>query len=219
MAEPVAKPAKKFYSRLVGVSAQQTTAEDPIRETLLDAAVRVFAHKGFDGTRIMDIVREAGLSTGAVYGRFASKEDLLREAVTSRTRTRFETPEGATRVADLLVRGASSPERELTDDEAVRLEAHVAARRQPEVAEALADATRTWRAAVQPLVDAAIADGSVAPGVDPEAVLYLVRTLRMGLLVQRAAGFPAPDDVGWDSLVRIIIDSFGAPPGSRKGTP
>src|SRR5438105_7823782 len=58
---------------------------DPLREQLLDAAARVFARQGYAGTKIQDIVREAGLSTGAVYGRFRSKDELLREAVIRRS--------------------------------------------------------------------------------------------------------------------------------------
>ncbi len=57
---------------------------DELRERLLTAAAAVFARQGYDGTKIMDIVRESGLSTGAVYGRFKSKNDLLREAVVTR---------------------------------------------------------------------------------------------------------------------------------------
>jgi AcrR family transcriptional regulator len=44
--------------------------DDPVRSRLLAAAARVFARQGYEGTKIMDVVREAGLSTGAVYGRF-----------------------------------------------------------------------------------------------------------------------------------------------------
>lgn len=182
---------------------------DPIRDQLLDAAVRVFSRKGFEGTRIMDIVREADLSTGAVYGRFASKEDLLREAVISRTRVAFGDDDNDRRVADLIADRATSTRGPLSDDEAVRLEAYVTARREPEIATALADAQQHWRRAIQPVIDAAVADGSVRPGIDPDAVLFFVSTLRMGLLVQRAAGFPAPDDAAWESLVRTIVTSFG----------
>ena len=60
-------------------------ATDPLRDQLLDAAARVFARQGYEGTRIQDIVAEAGLSTGAVYGRFRSKNELLREAVITRS--------------------------------------------------------------------------------------------------------------------------------------
>lgn len=188
----------------------EQSAGDPIREQLIAAALRVFAAKGFEGTKILDIVRAAGLSTGAVYGRFASKTDLLREAVVhgSRRSGRFEV--GATRVADFIRRGATATTGPLTDEEAVRLEAFVAARRDPTVAAALADAQVTFRAAVQPLVDAAVEDGTVATGVDPEAVLFLVRTIQLGLLLQRAAGAPAPGAEPWAALVDRIVASFGS---------
>ncbi len=193
--------------------------DDPIRARLLDAAVAVFAARGYDGTRVMDIVKAAGLSTGALYGRFACKEDLLREAVVRRARGQAATAEPADRVADLIARLASVTDGPLADDEAVRLEAYVAARREPEVAAALADAGATWRRAVEPVLQAAVADGSVAEGIDPDAVLYLVSTLRMGLLVQRAAGFPPPDDAAWRHLLDTIITSFGADRSRNGGQP
>lgn len=193
--------------------AAQTGAPDPLREQLLAAAARVFARKGYAGTKIQDIVREAGLSTGAVYGRFSSKDDLLREAVVGRTANAAQlgVPDGA-RVADLIERSAALSSAPLTDDEAVRLEAYVTARREPEVASAVADALHGWRLAVQPLVDAATADGTVADDVDPEAVLYFLRTVHLGLLLQRGAGTPLPNEVAWHDLMTRIVASFGAGP-------
>jgi AcrR family transcriptional regulator len=190
---------------------------DPLRGQLLDAAARVFARKGYAGTKIQDIVREAGLSTGAVYGRFSSKDDLLREAVVGRTArgARLGVPDGA-RVADLIERGAALSTAPLTDDEAVRLEAYVTARREPEVAAAVSDALAGWRQTLQPLVDAAIADGTVADGVDPEAVLYFLRTMQLGLLLQRGAGSPAPSPTGWQDLISRIVASFGAGEPNRS---
>lgn len=184
--------------------------DDHIRDELLDAAARVFARQGYAGTKIQDIVREAGLSTGAVYGRFRSKDDLLRAAVLARS-ARVANPQAAVsgRVADLIARAASISDAPLSDDEAVRLEAFVTARREPEVAAALADAQGAWRAAVEPLVEAALADGTVAHDIDPEAVLYLVRSLHLGLLLQRGAGAPAPDAEGWARLIDRIVASFG----------
>ena len=186
-------------------------AADPLREQLLDAAARVFARKGYAGTKIQDIVREAGLSTGAVYGRFGSKDDLLREAVVRRTArgARLDT-EGAERVADLITRTAELNQAPLTDAEAVRLEAYVTARREPDVAAAVVDAQAHWRAAVQPLVDIALADGTVADDVDPEAVLYFLRTVHLGLLLQRGAGATPPDAAAWADLITRIVASFGA---------
>ena len=182
---------------------------DELREQLLDAALRVFASQGYEGTRIGDIVREAGLSTGAVYGRFRSKNDLLREAVVRGASVSPEPLPDVERVADVILRVASRMDEELSLYDAVRLEAYVAARREPEVARAIEDAFDQSRAALEPLVQAAIADGTVAADIDPETVLFYVRTLALGLLLQRAAGGKTPDPAHWDRLMRRIIASFG----------
>jgi TetR/AcrR family transcriptional regulator, repressor for uid operon len=186
-----------------------SVAADPVRVQLLEAAARVFARKGFAGTKIQDIVREAGLSTGAVYGRFASKDELLREAVTAMSARVGHLGDGGQRVAELIRRGATLTDAPLSADEAVRLEAFVAARREADVAAALAEAQAVWREAIQPLVDAAVADGTVAGDVDPEAVLFFVRTLNLGLLLQRAAAIAPPDPESWRQLVDRIVASFG----------
>jgi AcrR family transcriptional regulator len=47
------------------------------RAELLDAAVRVFAEKGFHATRVGDIATEAGVAHGLLYHYFRSKDDVL----------------------------------------------------------------------------------------------------------------------------------------------
>jgi AcrR family transcriptional regulator len=186
--------------------------DDDIRERLLRAAAAVFARQGYDGTKIMDVVRESELSTGAVYGRFRSKNELLREAIVSRAASAARLGvEGVDRVADLIAAGVAHPAAPLSDADALRLEAYVTARREREVADALVDADQVWRASLAPLVDAAQHDGTVADDVDPEAVLFLVRILHLGLLLHRGSGLPSPDDAAWQDLVARIVASFGSP--------
>jgi AcrR family transcriptional regulator len=48
------------------------------RKLLLDAAVRVFARRGYHGSRVGDIAEEAGVAHGLIYHYFASKEEVLR---------------------------------------------------------------------------------------------------------------------------------------------
>lgn len=202
-----------------GAARELPAADHPIRVRLLDAAARVFARQGYAGTKVMDIVREAGLSTGALYGRFRSKNDLLRAAILERTVhvTRLGDA-GITRVADLLARMGQVTSGPLTDDEAVRLEAFVAARREPEVAQAITDSIERGRAVTQPLLAAAVADGTLATDVDPEAVLFYIRSVGLGLLLQRAAGVPAPDPDAWSSLLARLIASLGDPaPETENG--
>ena len=191
-------------------SVAEAGAEDSIRQQLLDAAARVFARQGYAGTKIMDIVRESGLSTGAVYGRFRSKNDLLREAVISTyARGAGWGADSAARVADLVAWGMQRTDGPLTDAEAVRLEAFVAARREPEVDAALARADEHWHHAVAPLVAAALVDGTLDDDVDPEAVLFLVRTMHLGLLLHRGTGLAGPDPASWKALVERLVASFG----------
>ncbi|MEI5584255.1 MULTISPECIES: TetR/AcrR family transcriptional regulator [unclassified Agromyces] len=47
------------------------------RSEIAQAALRCFAAKGFRGTSMSDIIAASGLSAGAIYGHFASKEELF----------------------------------------------------------------------------------------------------------------------------------------------
>src|SRR5947209_7814185 len=47
------------------------------RRDILDAAMRLFARRGFSETTVQDIAAEAGMATGTVYLYFTSKEDVL----------------------------------------------------------------------------------------------------------------------------------------------
>jgi AcrR family transcriptional regulator len=47
------------------------------REQILAAALACFARQGYHATAMDDVVRESGLSVGAIYSYFPSKEDLF----------------------------------------------------------------------------------------------------------------------------------------------
>lgn len=61
------------------MAERQAAAEDKRRQ-ILDAAVRVFARKGFHASRVGDIAQEAGVAHGLLYHYFSSKDEVL-EAV------------------------------------------------------------------------------------------------------------------------------------------
>lgn len=46
-------------------------------ESLLDAALRVFVERGYYGTSVPDVAREAGVANGTMYHHFPSKEALV----------------------------------------------------------------------------------------------------------------------------------------------
>ena len=57
--------------------AEAKPAHEQKRQLLLDAAVRVFARKGYHACRVGDIAQEAGVAYGLLYHYFGSKEEVL----------------------------------------------------------------------------------------------------------------------------------------------
>jgi TetR/AcrR family transcriptional regulator, fatty acid metabolism regulator protein len=55
----------------------RSIAVEEKREQLLEAAVRVFARRGYHGSRVADIAEEAGVAHGLLYHYFSSKEEVL----------------------------------------------------------------------------------------------------------------------------------------------
>ena len=49
-------------------------------ERILDVATRLFRERGIDGIGVADLMKAAGLTHGAFYGHFKSKEDLVAQA-------------------------------------------------------------------------------------------------------------------------------------------
>jgi TetR/AcrR family transcriptional repressor of nem operon len=60
------------------VSHEQVTEN---RRTIVEAASRLFRERGFEAVTVAEIMKEAGLTHGAFYGYFASKDELIGEAL------------------------------------------------------------------------------------------------------------------------------------------
>ncbi len=77
-------------------------------DEVLDAALKMFAQKGFAATKVEDIAREAGLSKGAIYRYFPSKEDifesLVNRAIAPMAERTLELAETATDDPEKLIR-------------------------------------------------------------------------------------------------------------------
>jgi AcrR family transcriptional regulator len=66
-------------------------------DALLDTAFRVFATRGYRAVRLEEVAEAAGMTKGAIYYYFDSKEDLLRRALQHRHREIFAEIAGALR--------------------------------------------------------------------------------------------------------------------------
>jgi TetR/AcrR family transcriptional repressor of nem operon len=79
------------------VSRRQVDAN---RSAILEAAGRLFRERGFDGVSVSDVMKAAGLTHGAFYGYFRSKDDLVAatlKELTSARRPRREWSENVAR--------------------------------------------------------------------------------------------------------------------------
>src|SRR5205085_7294997 len=58
----------------------RAAAKDATHERIVSVAARAIRRSGYDGTGVSDIMKEAGLTHGAFYSHFPSREAMLAEA-------------------------------------------------------------------------------------------------------------------------------------------
>jgi AcrR family transcriptional regulator len=130
------------------------------RTKLLDAAAKVFAEKGFAASSVDDVAAAAGMSKGAVYWNFDSKDDLIEtlldERVLEPLRTMIEFTKSApaeqptaTAAGDAIA--ALADQREILQ---LFHEQWLAAAREPEQRERNAELLRELRDALGEALDA-----------------------------------------------------------------
>jgi len=184
------------------------TAPATTRDRILAAAAEVFAERGYEGAAVYDIARRAGFTTGAIYGRFRDKAELLLEVV----RGVLESQQEAAVVAASAGEGGPSanfaelvgefvdPKREAS--RALVLEAHVAARRDDTVGALLREFQSERLSALSELVADAQKKGEVADGLDPTTVATLFLAIPLGIVLLDAAGVEVPGADTWVEVAR-----------------
>jgi AcrR family transcriptional regulator len=163
--------------RVAGVTAAET------RERLLRAAADVFAERGYDGTRVADIAAAAGVSNGALYAHFASKADLLTDALRTHGRNllaeMFAADPGRPVVEALLLTGRQLARRRDAGGYLI-VEALVAARRDEDVARPMREYIAERAGWLAGLMRLAQAGGELDPALSPDALAHFCLLLAMG---------------------------------------
>jgi AcrR family transcriptional regulator len=172
------------------------------RNNILEAAEQCFSRYGYDGTGVAEICRQAGISKGALYHHFPSKQAIFVEM--------FETWMGAFAGQMEQVRDSarSVPEAMLRMVRMTGLIFQRAAGQLPLFIEFLTKASRepdTWKATIAPyryfreffaeLIRRGIAEGSLLP-VDPDLTARIIVSFGAGLVMQGVfdpAGADWPD--------------------------
>jgi AcrR family transcriptional regulator len=190
--------------------------EDPIRDALIAAAAEVFAEKGYDGAGVAEIARRAGYTTGAIYGRFTGKAELLLEAITTHTNSEFDdlfadhrfdgrVTDILTIVGSHLVTGDPGRER------ALLLEAFVAARRDSDVEARLREIVDQRAGRLGELVLRAKETGLVDPELDTTSVVRFAHAVGLAWLLFDAVGLERPDPAGWQELIVRMVGALADP--------
>ena len=179
------------------------------RDRLLAAAVEVFVEQGYEGARLQDIARTAGLTTGAVYANFRGKDELLFAAIGARADVEMDSllAEAQDRnprallelLGDRLVSSRPQPP--------LLIDAISAARRDQELAGALRDRLDARERLLVDIVERAKIDGTIDPALDSEVFARFGLTLAMGALVLRTLRVEAPAEGAWHELISRLLDA------------
>jgi AcrR family transcriptional regulator len=191
--------------------------DDPIRAKLIASAAEVFAEKGYDGAGVAEIARRAGYTTGAIYGRFTGKAELLLAAIESRSDSELEVLFNEHRfegkVTDILTTvGSHLVTDQMGPESALLLEAFVASRRDPEVRRLMQGALDLRGDRLTDLVAEAQATGAIDPALDAEAVVRFCHAVGFGFLLFRAVELDLPDPGPWEDLIARLVDALEADP-------
>ena len=200
-AEPTASPA----------ATGPTTAE-----RLVEAAADVFSEQGYDGVRVQDIARRAGLTTGAIYANFRNKAGLLLQTITSITTTHLagaerptDDPAAAANAADELVEAVTeATSKHDAKARALLLEAFVAARRDTDVRQLLRQRLNVSTRRLTDRVERAKADGDVDERLDTRSVVRLLQALRFGIASLETIDTAMPGEDAWRHLGAVVIQGL-----------
>jgi AcrR family transcriptional regulator len=186
------------------------------RTRILDAAVGVFAQRGFQQATIQDVCRRADISHGALYRYFPSKEALI-EATAARLRDEFMAgfEQAASRDASfaeivdglspeafdwLAVPGASTYL-------SIHLKWWAEAVGNPGVRSVLVEGFfNVWREALARIIARAQERGELRSDIEPGALASAFLSLYYGLVLQKALD-PSLDVAAYAQAARALYQS------------
>ena len=185
------------------------------RAHILQAAESCFAQRGYDATSVVDICDLAGVSKGAFYHHFSSKQTLFLEllehwlvgmdALLESARVDADTvPAGLLQMAGMVQPVFQEGKGRLP----FFLEFWNKAARDPVVWQATIAPYRRYRDFFCKMIEAGIAEGSLRP-VDPEATAQIIVSLAVGLVLQ---GVLDPEGADWGQMaqegVRLLLNGL-----------
>src|ERR1700689_5209675 len=197
------------------------TKRRPITITaLLDAAMELFAEKGYGATSIPDICARAGLTKGAFYSNFANKDALFLALLDRSWDRRAEWIRRSRTAGDLLARGESGSRASPADLDVdrqwtlVSMEFSLHAIRHPDVARLLVEHERRVRSELAVVVTEALERADRVPTIPVDALARMIVAVTEGSDIQEltnvAGGAVADSGLG-PRAVTALLRHFSVP--------
>lgn len=191
------------------MSTQPRSEETKTR--LMEAALACFAERGYDATGVAEICQRAGVSKGAFYYHFVSKQALFLAlldqwlATLEHEMTRLAAPsapaaESLQALAGLLQRVF----RDASGHLMIYLEFWRQAARDESLWQATIAPFQRYRALLAQMIEQGIADGSLRPCDAQEAARTLV-SMAVGMILQSALDSSGSD---WERSAQLGVDLF-----------
>ncbi|ONI72118.1 TetR family transcriptional regulator [Kribbella sp. ALI-6-A] len=175
----------------------KVTAEHRLarREQIVQAALHCVAENGFHKTTMADVIRESGLSAGAVYGYFRSKDEIIAAIADQALSAVDELFEGILSTEDplspaeamrvVLDHVVKTAERSGGDVTRVGLQAWAESVHNPTIAAVAREKYTILRTHYTAVARRAQLDGTLPSDVDPEHVAQVLFGMLPGFILQR----------------------------------
>ncbi len=175
------------------------------RNHILEAARSRIGHKGYDATSVSEICRDAGVSKGAFYHHFASKQEVFMvllngwlddmgrqlSALASTSGTIPDRLCSMVRVMEVVRRAAEG-------NIPIYLEFWTRAMRDPPLMQKMVKPFKRYRDFFAEMIEEGISEGSLKKSRPRQAARVII-ALALGILVQ---GFFDPQGADWDEVSR-----------------
>jgi AcrR family transcriptional regulator len=187
------------------------------RNRLIEAAAEVISRKGFGATSVDEVAEHAGLTKGAVYSNFASKEDLflavIDRHVSQRSATISDVVATGRPLGEQLAQGGQIFSAALTEDRKwflLGLEFSIYAARNPDVTPTLGSGYRQMRTQVaESLESRADEQGRPLP-LPADQLARAIFALSNGIALEKLGDPDGVPDALFGQVLGLILQSLTA---------
>jgi AcrR family transcriptional regulator len=180
----------------------------PSREALVRSASELFVEEGYGAVSVRDLARRTHLTSGAIYGHFRNKADLLVAAIADRIAIELEAPRGKANNFSGYIGRQWRTYRSRTAMRALLVEGAAAARVDDDVREELSRLLSTkldeWRLIYHEVQITEKMD----PDVDMDTVVVMLVAIELGLGVMESIGVDLPKPAAWARTVERFLTSL-----------